>query len=96
VRLWIAFAVAVLFGVALLAQETAKPAAWTPEEALIVRMVMEAQKGASAECDALDSVKRYTALLTEANKLMAAKGKAVDWRTGKPAVPAPAVGDPQP
>lgn len=83
---WIgAIGLASLLSAVLVAQEAAKPPAWTPEEALIVKMVMEAQKGASAECDALDSVKRYTALLTEANKVLAAKGKAVDWRTGQPA-----------
>lgn len=58
------------------------PPAPSPEEAALIKAVLALQKAASAECDALPSVKQYAAVLSEANAAFAKSGRKVDWRTG--------------
>ena len=86
-RLLIGLVIALILAVAVFAQE-AKPApALTAEDAVLIEAVLALQKSAAAECDALPSVKNYTALLTKANAAFAKSGKTIDWRTGKLAAP---------
>ena len=59
-----------------------KPAP-TPEEQALIQAVMALQKAASAECDALPSVKQYAAIVGKANDAFAKSGRRVDWRTGQ-------------
>lgn len=61
--------------------------ALTVEDRLLVQAVLALQKTASAECDALPSVKQYAELVAKVNAQMKASGKAIDWRTGELAPP---------
>ena len=73
---------AVIFG-GIIALAQGKPApSLTAEESLLIQAVMALQKTASAECEALASVKQYTELLTKANAQFTKGGKTIDWRTG--------------
>lgn len=79
-----------LAGMGAIALAQDKPAlALTAEDKLLIQAVMALQKQASAECDALPSVKQYADLVNKATAQFKVAGKVIDWRTGTLAQPEP-------